>query len=254
MACECKRERERGRERERERERERSYIDNQEVTESLFLLCHASAQNASTMEGRRWSPLLDGVRRAERRGLELELRAEMRGEAVENADLNSVSTVRPKPTCEWFWEDVRLRTMQEISFFFVHQNLRARSRCKDCGGAGICEHNRVRRLCRDCGGAGMCAHSRVRSKCKDCKERRRNTKCRRRLRLMLHSRCCTAAFDTNIRACTQAHTQTGIQANIKHTHARTRTRTKTHHTHTQTHTHTHTQTHTHTHILHTPLQ
>ena len=29
-----------------------------------------------------------------------------------------------------------------------------RSVCKDCGGAGICEHGRVRSRCKDCGGSG----------------------------------------------------------------------------------------------------
>ena len=34
---------------------------------------------------------------------------------------------------------------------------RQRSRCKDCGGSGICEHGRERRQCKDCGGSGICA-------------------------------------------------------------------------------------------------
>ena len=46
-----------------------------------------------------------------------------------------------------------------------------RSRCKDCGGASICEHNRVRSICMDCGDASICARRRVRSKCMDCKRR-----------------------------------------------------------------------------------
>ena len=40
--------------------------------------------------------------------------------------------------------------------------------CKECGGAGICEHSRQRYQCKDCGGAGICKHGKRRSKCKDC--------------------------------------------------------------------------------------
>ena len=43
-----------------------------------------------------------------------------------------------------------------------------RSRCKDRGGASICEHNR--RRCKDRGGASICEHNRRRSSCKDCGE------------------------------------------------------------------------------------
>ena len=43
-----------------------------------------------------------------------------------------------------------------------------RSRCKDCGGSGLCEHQRVKRQCKDCGGSGVCEHQRSRSQCKDC--------------------------------------------------------------------------------------
>ena len=28
-----------------------------------------------------------------------------------------------------------------------------KDRCKDCGGAGICKHNRLRFQCKDCGGS-----------------------------------------------------------------------------------------------------
>jgi len=43
-----------------------------------------------------------------------------------------------------------------------------RSQCKDCGGSGLCEHQRVRSKCEDCGGSGLGEHQRVRSKCRDC--------------------------------------------------------------------------------------
>ena len=42
-----------------------------------------------------------------------------------------------------------------------------RSKCKECGGSGICEHGRVRSQCKECGGSGICEHGRVRSKCKE---------------------------------------------------------------------------------------
>ena len=41
------------------------------------------------------------------------------------------------------------------------------ARCKECGGASICQHNRVRHQCRDCGGEGICQHS-IKSTCKEC--------------------------------------------------------------------------------------
>ena len=40
--------------------------------------------------------------------------------------------------------------------------------CKECGGAGICEHGRRRYQCKECGGKGICEHGRRRSKCKEC--------------------------------------------------------------------------------------
>jgi hypothetical protein len=43
-----------------------------------------------------------------------------------------------------------------------------RTKCKDCGGSGICEHNRQRSTCKECGGSGICEHLRVRTTCKEC--------------------------------------------------------------------------------------
>ena len=43
------------------------------------------------------------------------------------------------------------------------QHLRAyreKSKCKDCGGQGICQHNRIRSRCNEYGGAGICEHNR----------------------------------------------------------------------------------------------
>ena len=45
---------------------------------------------------------------------------------------------------------------------------RQRSRCKECGGGGLCEHGRDRSRCKECGGGGLCEHGRQRSKCKEC--------------------------------------------------------------------------------------
>ena len=44
----------------------------------------------------------------------------------------------------------------------------AHSRCKDCGGGGLCEHGRQRSKCKACGGSSFCEHGRQRSTCKDC--------------------------------------------------------------------------------------
>ena len=32
------------------------------------------------------------------------------------------------------------------------------SRCKECNGVGICEHNRIKASCRECGGSQICEH------------------------------------------------------------------------------------------------
>ena len=47
-------------------------------------------------------------------------------------------------------------------------HLRTRHRCRDCGGASICEHGRMRAECRDCGGTSVCEHGRRRHQCRDC--------------------------------------------------------------------------------------
>ena len=41
--------------------------------------------------------------------------------------------------------------------------------CKQCGGSGICEHDRIRSRCKECNGGSICIHGRQRSQCKDCK-------------------------------------------------------------------------------------
>ena len=43
-----------------------------------------------------------------------------------------------------------------------------RTRCKECGGASICEHGRQRYQCKECGGSGICEHGRERRRCKEC--------------------------------------------------------------------------------------
>ena len=42
------------------------------------------------------------------------------------------------------------------------------SKCKECGGSGLCKHGRRREMCKECGGASICQHERQRSQCKDC--------------------------------------------------------------------------------------
>ena len=43
------------------------------------------------------------------------------------------------------------------------------SRCKNCGGSGLCEHGRQRSQCKEGGGGGLCEHGRVRRRCKECR-------------------------------------------------------------------------------------
>ena len=43
-----------------------------------------------------------------------------------------------------------------------------RTKCKDCSGSQICEHNRVRTKCKDCGGGSICQHNNARSICIEC--------------------------------------------------------------------------------------
>ena len=38
----------------------------------------------------------------------------------------------------------------------IHGKYNFRSICKECGGSGICPHNRQRRSCKECGGANFC--------------------------------------------------------------------------------------------------
>ena len=50
----------------------------------------------------------------------------------------------------------------------ICQHNRQRSTCKECGGGSICQHNRQRYFCKDCGGAGICQHNRRKARCKRC--------------------------------------------------------------------------------------
>ena len=43
-----------------------------------------------------------------------------------------------------------------------------KSRCKDCGGVGICKHGRQKPRCKECGGSRICQHNREKYLCKDC--------------------------------------------------------------------------------------
>ena len=47
---------------------------------------------------------------------------------------------------------------------------RQRSRCKECGGSGICEHRWSRYQCKECGGNGICEHGLRFENCEDCRE------------------------------------------------------------------------------------
>ena len=40
--------------------------------------------------------------------------------------------------------------------------------CKDCGGSGICHHNRVKYSCKECRGVSICQHGTRRNYCKEC--------------------------------------------------------------------------------------
>ena len=69
---------------------------------------------------------------------------------------------------------------------------RQRSRCRECGGGSICQHNRQKhRWCRDCGGEGICQHNRRKSECKECGGRSICQHNRRR------SRCTTCKADND---------------------------------------------------------
>jgi hypothetical protein len=45
---------------------------------------------------------------------------------------------------------------------------RQKARCKECNGGAICEHDRIRYECIDCFGGGICIHMKERSKCVEC--------------------------------------------------------------------------------------
>ena len=44
--------------------------------------------------------------------------------------------------------------------------IRKRSTCKECNGSSICEQNRQKSRRKHCGGSGICEHNRQRSGCK----------------------------------------------------------------------------------------
>jgi hypothetical protein len=53
---------------------------------------------------------------------------------------------------------------------FCQHGRRFKDRCKECArdGTSTCKHGRYRYLCKDCGGAGICQHERQRAQCKEC--------------------------------------------------------------------------------------
>ena len=50
----------------------------------------------------------------------------------------------------------------------ICEHNRQRSKCRECNSAVVCEHNRIRYRCTECGGASICVHKRMRYQCKDC--------------------------------------------------------------------------------------
>ena len=58
-----------------------------------------------------------------------------------------------------------------------------RTRCAECGGAGVCEHKQDRYRCAACGGGSICKHTKLRSECavcgggSICEHKRRRSKC-----------------------------------------------------------------------------
>jgi hypothetical protein len=40
--------------------------------------------------------------------------------------------------------------------------------CKECGGGGICKHNKRRLRCVECGGSSICEHGKRREHCREC--------------------------------------------------------------------------------------
>ena len=58
---------------------------------------------------------------------------------------------------------------EKVPISALHSHGRAkRSQCKECGGGGICVHERRRSVCKECGGGAICVHERIRSQCKEC--------------------------------------------------------------------------------------
>lgn len=61
------------------------------------------------------------------------------------------------------WDGRQYRVIKRCPHGKVRKDL-----CKDCGGAGICEHGNQRYSCKDCGGKSICEHKRARRRCVDC--------------------------------------------------------------------------------------
>ena len=58
------------------------------------------------------------------------------------------------------WE--RMLLIQRVrKRFYLFVSMGERSKCKECGGAPICEHGRQRSQCKKCGGASICEQSRA---------------------------------------------------------------------------------------------
>ena len=45
---------------------------------------------------------------------------------------------------------------------------RKKAECKECGGSSICSHNRRKSQCKECKGSSICSHNRIKSQCYEC--------------------------------------------------------------------------------------
>ena len=45
---------------------------------------------------------------------------------------------------------------------------RQKSRCKECGGTSICKHGQYKDRCKECGGSSLCEHGKYKVQCKEC--------------------------------------------------------------------------------------
>ena len=61
----------------------------------------------------------------------------------------------------WLYSQQKNKKCQK----FVYKD---KYRCIECGGAGICVHNKDKYRCIECGGAGICVHKKRKLRCYEC--------------------------------------------------------------------------------------